>query len=186
MGSRESKQALFDQGGVLLVRLLGQAVAGALVHHRGKLLISACIGIHEDYAELVKQDVSDVRNWLLIEWASRQGFKSIDFGMTRPRLKDGVFENKRQLGNQFERDLLTQTMWTFAGDHLPAPLIQHLNNLAFIAEVGKTYCCVTCMGNDGMSAPDAELAHLDKVARRAGFGGLLYLPAYAGRDPSPA
>jgi hypothetical protein len=176
IGSRASQQALFDRGGLVLIRQHGQPVAGALKHTRGKTLISVCIGLHADHRDLARQNIFHALDWYSIEWARAAGLRSIDFGMTRSRLRDGVFLRKREFGNRFERDILTQTMLTFIGGDLPAGLARRLNELTLIAEHGGEYRCVVLSIDGAAGWSDEELVRIEKAVARAELHGLLRLP----------
>jgi hypothetical protein len=180
----ETKQAMFEKGGLVLVKYQGQPVAAGLRHVVGDTLIAGSYAIHEDHTHLIKQGVAVALHWYTIDWARCNNLHSIDFGMTRSRLEDGVFEYKRQWGARFERDILTHTMWTFVGENLPPKLIHHLNNLTFIAQVGREYRCVVFVNDDETDLSNEELLQRKKrVSTRANLSGLLILPL--GDNESP-
>jgi hypothetical protein len=169
------REVLEKKGELLWVKYQGDPVVAYLGTQRGGKAFSALhLGVHQDYTHLVKQGVITALYWHVISWAHSNRLSVIDFGRVRARLNDGLFAFKRQLGMQFKRDITTYTMWTLIGKDLPLALIRHLNELAFIAEVGKEYRCVV-FADGKASLSDEELAQREKITAQAGLDGLLVL-----------
>jgi hypothetical protein len=173
----EFQKELFQEKGKLLcIQCNDHLVAACLgvIRQDGKTFSPLHLGVHQDHAHLLKQGAITALYWHMISWAHANHLQVVDFGRTRARLGDGVFESKRRWGMWFERDITTHTMWTFVGKKLPLSLIRHLNELAFIAEVGREYRCVV-FDCDGANLPDKELTRREKIVAQAGLDGLLLL-----------
>jgi hypothetical protein len=171
----EEQREVFEKRGQLLcVKYQDTPIAACLgtLRRYDKTFSALLLGVDQEHVHSVKQDVIMALYWHVISWAHANHMHVVDFGRTRARLTDGVFEFKRRWGMQFERDTTTHTMWTFIGKNLPSSLIRHLNELALIAAVGKEYRCVVfAYGETSLS--DKELAQREKIAAQAGLGGLL-------------
>ena len=173
----EFYQSLFERKAKLLyVNYQSNLVAAnsGVLRRYGRTFSALHMGVDQDYTHLLQQDVVVALYWHVINWARAQQFHFVDFGRTRARLNDGVFEFKRRWGMQFERDVTTYTMWTFIGENLPASLVSKINDLAFVAEVGKEYRCLVLV-DDESSLPDKELARRKKITAQAGLDGILIL-----------
>lgn len=150
-------------------------------------LLAACLGRFRRYAntfsaidlgEDQKSEFSDRENavealyWHIITWAHANHFNLVDFGRTRARLNDGVFEFKRRWGMRFCKDIAGYAMWTFLASDLPVPLIRRLNQLAFIAETGQENRGLILVSRQA-PIEEKERLRLKKVACQAGLDGLL-------------
>ena len=141
----------------------------------GRTLSALLLGVDGERAGSARQCDTGHVYWHVIRWAHDAGVRRIDFGRTRARLTDGVFEFKRGWGMRYEPDVMTHTRWTFAGKNLPAALFHHLNELGLIAEIGRELRCVVfAVKGDGFDAK--ELARRERVSLQAGLGGLAILP----------
>jgi hypothetical protein len=175
--SYEEQREVFEERGQLLcVKYQGNLVAACLgtLRRYGRTFSALLLGVHQDFAHLVKQGVITALYWHVMNWAHSNQLFVVDFGRVRARLNDGLFSFKRQSGMWFERDIVTHTMWTFVGKSLPVPLVRRLNELAFIAEVGKEYRCVV-FDCDEATLPEKELTQREKIVAQAGLDGLLVL-----------
>jgi hypothetical protein len=179
------QKLLAQRGKLLCIRYRDNLVAASLgtLRRYGKTFSPLHVGVESDHMYLVKQDLLVALRWHTIRWAHANHLHLVDFGKTRARLNDGVFLFKHRWGMRFERDITTHTMWTLIGKDLPLPLIRHLNDLAFIAEVGKEYRCVV-FDSDGASLSDKELARREKIIAQAGLDGLLILRPWNGENSS--
>jgi hypothetical protein len=169
----ETKRAVFEKGGLVVVRHNGKPVGAGLRHIIGNTLVAASYGIHKDCRV---KGVSVALHWYTIEWGQQNRLSHVDLGMTRPRLKDGVFEYKRQWGAQFEDNILDHLRWTLVGDRLPAPLLAHLNQLGLIAEVGNQFRCVLFRDELEDNIDQDLLYEMEQKSIRAGLGPLLFSP----------
>jgi len=176
--SYEDLQKVFKKRGKLLcIKYQDDLVAAYFGTYRryGSSFSALLMGVHQDYTRLVERGVVTALYWYVTSWAHANELSNVDFGRVRARLNDGLFGFKRQMGVWFERDILTHTVWTFVYEALPLSLVRRLNELAFIAEVGKEYQCVIL---DGFAVvlSDKELARRTKIADQAGLGLFVLRP----------
>jgi hypothetical protein len=94
---RSMKQQL-ESGQLLLVKQNNKYLSGNLVVDREKCLFSHSIGVMNGNYEYVAQGVQSAAYYFIIKWAKQQGYKRIDFGYTRPFLRDGIFLYKKRWG----------------------------------------------------------------------------------------
>jgi hypothetical protein len=171
------QRKLFEKRGKLLCveyEATSTAACMGILRRYNKTFSAVQLGIDQDQSHMLKEGVIVALYWQIISWAHANGLHFVDFGRTRARVSDGLFLFKHRWGMQFERDLVTPTMWTFIGKNLPLPLIRHLNDLAFIAEVKHEQHCVI-FADDRVSLSCQELAQKEKVIAQAGLNGLLFL-----------
>jgi hypothetical protein len=170
----ETKYAVFEQGGLIIVKHNRQPVAAGLRHIIGDTLIAASYAIHK---ECQVKGVSVALHWYTIEWAQQNQLSWVDFGMTRPRLNDGVFEYKRQWGAHFEKNILDHSHWSLVGDQLPAPLLAHLNQLGLIAITGNQLRGVLFRASQETEIDPELRIRMEQKLTRADLGPILLSPA---------
>jgi len=170
----QTKLDFFRQGGLILVKLGDQPVAGALCCSMDRVCVPGSLGIYEGDVDLVRQGAIIALYWAIIDWAHQNHLRWVDFGMTRPRLHDGVFHFKQQWGMRIGRDDLTHTRWVFLCHGLKPALVHFLNEQGFIAEVDGGYRRVVLTSNEVQPTHEEFLGE-EKTARKAGLDGLLVL-----------
>jgi hypothetical protein len=90
-------ERFFKEGGLLFAKLNGNFVSGAIfVQHGNELYIPALNTNQLD--EGLKMETNFAARYFLILWAKKQGYKIMDFGSSKPFLKDGNFRYKKQWG----------------------------------------------------------------------------------------
>jgi hypothetical protein len=88
---------LSQMGGLMLLMLDGEVISGVIYVPKGDVLYIPLIGINFTH-QSSKKIAGIASTYFLIRWAKEQGFSLIDYGGTKPFLKDGVFIYKRQWG----------------------------------------------------------------------------------------
>lgn len=88
-------ERLFRSGGLLLVKLDGKSVSGAIYVHHGDELYIPMLGVEQMDNYFSKQVAA---LYFTILWARKQGYKKIDYGSCRPFLNDGIFRFKKEWG----------------------------------------------------------------------------------------
>ena len=90
-------EKLFRSGGLLLVKLNGKYVSGAIHVIRGKTIYIPILAVRE-VDEYLAKGASHAPLYFLILWAKQHGFEKIDYGSCNPFLKDGLFLYKKAWG----------------------------------------------------------------------------------------
>ena len=171
IGTFESKQSMFVDGGLVMVKYQGQSVAGLLGHVTGDTFNIGSIGVHRDHFDLVKKGAILALNWFAVQWARDEGLRYVNIGMTRARVFDGVFEAKRHWGVRVRRHTLDHTKWMFLVNTIGPQFGNYLNEAGFIAEEKGSYHCVV-MKNEVFGPSDEELERVAKIVKQAGLSGV--------------
>ena len=83
-------------GGVLLVKKEKDPVAGILFQIRGKTVLAWSLGVYEGNQDLVRATEAALLH--LITWAKAKGIEKLDYGVSMPFLREGVFIYKKEWG----------------------------------------------------------------------------------------
>jgi len=102
-GYLESKADYLDNGGIFFVNRGERPVAGILFQIREKTLYALCLGIYEGNQELVSNLAGQAALFFLIRWAQMKDLASLNYGLTVPFLRDGLFQYKKEWGMSAER-----------------------------------------------------------------------------------
>jgi hypothetical protein len=89
---------LFRTGAILFVKLNDEYVAGNLLTFKDDTVLSLCVGIKDDHDGYRKKGALSALNYFIVMWAIQQRYTTIDFGLSRACLNDGVFRYKRSWG----------------------------------------------------------------------------------------
>jgi hypothetical protein len=92
-------ERLFRKGGLLLAKLNGEYVSGAIFVIHGKTVYIPILSVKEVDKYLAK-GASHAALYFLILWAKQHGYKWVDYGSCSPFLKDGLFLYKKSWGMQ--------------------------------------------------------------------------------------
>jgi len=65
--------------------------------------MAAFMGVRDGDRELVKRGAISALYYHCALWAKEQGYRSIDFGHTRPFLRDGLLVSKKRWGMRMQR-----------------------------------------------------------------------------------
>lgn len=83
-------------GGVLLVKKGKDTLAGILFQIRGKTVLAWSLGVYEGNQDHVR--ASEAALLYLIKWAKTKGIQKLDYGVSMPFLREGVFAYKKEWG----------------------------------------------------------------------------------------
>lgn len=81
-----------------LVRREGEAVAGMLATRRGRTIRAELMGVRDADETLIHEGALGAAFYAVVHWANQNGYAEVDFGGAVPRLRNGVFQNKRKWG----------------------------------------------------------------------------------------
>ncbi len=174
IASFEAKRAMFVEGGLIMVDYQGQPMAGLLGYVTGDSFIIGSIGIREGHFNLAQKGIMIALNWYAIEWANSQGYRYVNFGMTRSRVNDGIFEAKRHWGTHIQRHLLDHTYWHFLGRKGRPVIARYLNQAGFISETDGTFKVVFIDDKD-ISPSAEELTRVTEIVKSADVAGITFL-----------
>jgi hypothetical protein len=165
-------RGIFEQGGLVLVRLGGEPVCGMLCRMQGDLCEAWQMGVLDGSFELVKQGANVALWWFMLDWARRQGAKRFDFGDSRAQTANGTFHFKRGWGTYVVADPDLYSQLSFFSQSLPDSLRQRLNSHGFISEFGGSHYQVILLSPDEMM-DDARQAVALREAATSGLDGIL-------------
>lgn len=94
----DAKRIYESNGGVLLVKDGKKLLTGILFNIRRKTLCASCFGAYEGHEQLVEELAGGAALLCMIEWAKVQGAESLDYGVSLPLLREGVFTYKKEWG----------------------------------------------------------------------------------------
>jgi len=174
------KKTLRRGGGLLMLKLDNNYVGGVLGFGIGKTFFLKCVGLDERHFDLLDRDAIIALYWFTLEWANNNGFQYLDFGLSRPRLGDGVFWSKFLWGACIQRNFLEfgSKYWLFASRGMNASFRKLFNDAGFIVESGDKFRLVILKEDKSseLDHSDKEMAHLTKVSNRLGLDDFLILP----------
>jgi hypothetical protein len=83
-------------GGVLLVKKEKNPLAGILFQIRGNTVLAWSLGVYEGNQDLMR--ASEAALLYLITWAKAKGIEKLDYGVSMPFLREGIFTYKKEWG----------------------------------------------------------------------------------------
>ena len=90
----------FRKGGLfndlLLIKEQDEYVAGVLLHYKKDKAKLSTLGVKDGNLDYVKNGAIGALFCFTFQWAREKGFAAIDFGGSRPFLKDGILRYKRK------------------------------------------------------------------------------------------
>lgn len=94
----ESKTVYESRGGIIYVKNNGKPLAGILFNIQRKTLHAWSFGAREGDQQLVDELAGEAALLFLIEWAKTQGIENLDYGVSLPFLREGIFSYKKEWG----------------------------------------------------------------------------------------
>jgi len=88
----------FKNGELLLIRKENQYIAGTLLVYKKMQAGPRFFGVKDGNFDYVKKGAFGAMYYFLIRRLKEKGYKRVDFGFSRPFLKDGVLRYKRKRG----------------------------------------------------------------------------------------
>ena len=118
-------------GGIIFVKRNGKHVAGMLFQIRGEKLYALSLGMARDKDGVFGGLAGQAALYLLIEWAIANRLKVLDYGVTLPFLRDGLFQYKREWGMHIE-EKPEQIFWAVKFTSLNDGALSFLENNPFV------------------------------------------------------
>jgi hypothetical protein len=94
----ESKTVYKSNGGIIFVKKNNKPLAGMLFNIQRKKLHAWSFGAHEGNQQFVEELAGEAALLFLIEWAKTQDIESLDYGVSLPFLREGIFTYKKEWG----------------------------------------------------------------------------------------
>jgi hypothetical protein len=105
-----SVKRIFKTGAILFIKHNDEYIAGNVLAFRDKILRVRLVGIKDGDQKYLKKAVVSAINNFIIKWAIEQKIATLDFGLCRAFLNDGVFYYKRNW-NMVLKDYEQNTMF---------------------------------------------------------------------------
>lgn len=125
----ESKIIYRLNGGIALVKRGKVPLAGILFQIQGKSILAWSLGVYEGNQEFVR--ASEAALFYLITWAKTKGIEKLDYGVSLPFLKEGIFTYKKEWGMSVNEPL-EQFLCALKIDSLTEGLLEFLQENPFI------------------------------------------------------
>jgi hypothetical protein len=163
LASLECQMRWLKLGGLILISLNGQPIAGSLVVNTGKICHGIEQGILHSDLNLIKNGAIALIFWCCILWAKEQGIAEFDLGGSHAQCSNGAFSFKAMWGARVVPHLLnSRPSWTFLSDQFPDTLRQRLNQIGMICEIdGKFYCMYIPVGSKEVMGKHIKKAFKD-------------------------
>ena len=174
-------KASLEKGGLIVVENQGQPISAMGCRVLGNTCRAGALGVHKDQFHLISQGAIAATFWFMLRWAWQNHLRTFDMGGSRARLKDGVFNFKRQWGARLEAPLAVHTNWTFVAGTISPDLCRFLNAQGFLGQVDGEWRAVM-FETPEVPLTQEEIDRTHRMARKAGAAGVHILPY---RRPSP-
>jgi hypothetical protein len=155
--SYESCRRVFRLGGLLLVMLDGQPVAGKLCYCRNGIGYGGDVGVSVKDPKYLKEGVHAIVDWYFLLWAYEQGATAVHMGGTRSWYSDGVFLYKSRWGAKAGRRAKIYSEWTMLSRSVPKPLQERMNDIGFVTEIDGRFFGI-CLADDPSSLSTADIS----------------------------
>ena len=166
----------------LILRLLrdGQPVAGAVLQLEKAQLSSVWVGFATTNVAKSGTGWSDVLDYFTIDYAFSKGYRTIDFGPSRPLLDDGVFRYKRKWGTSVHTSKLPTGDILFHSVKLNTPVRSVMENNFWITRDGGKLAGHLMV--DGQAIGEREF---QKIMRNCGAGiDVIKVKSFRSFDPA--
>ncbi len=163
VSNRARLRRCFRQGGIMWIRHGEERFAGLLFRTRGRSLDLVVIGMADEPFDPRREGAAFALVFHLFEHARRLGCTIVDFGISRPSLRDGLLLNKARWGARIVPSRTTFYELSLSWDQLGAPLVDFLARTPLIFRQA-----------DGLAAlwgPQAEPASAPPATCSEAFGG---------------
>jgi len=127
----ESKALYRGGGGIIFIRKFNKPVAGILFRTVGKTLYALSIGLCQLSEKFAEHLAGQAVLFYLIKWAKMQGLESLDYGITLPFFREGIFMYKKEWGMHVEKPI-DQSFFALKFNSLNAGSFSFLEQNPFI------------------------------------------------------
>lgn len=172
---------VFRQGGVQWIRRSGQPIAGRILQKQGQILKFVIQGTVNGERSSVKAGAIAALHFFGINHAKELGCKYVDFGGSRPSLKDGVLRYKRKWGVNLIENRDSYYDFLVYWNRLDKPLASFLSNTPLIFRDNNGLSAVYIINRED----PVNQADVLKIHHSMWIPGLqrLYLIATSGWQP---
>jgi ribosomal protein S18 acetylase RimI-like enzyme len=158
----------FRNGGLLLIKDNHKFISGSVIELKNNILHPYCMGLLNGDEELLKKDALTTLYYFYFLLAQEKGIHTVDLGMSRPFLNDGVLRYKKKWNTNIEFNKKRCNIYAFKISSFTALIKSFLLNNPFIEIEGNGL-----KGNiftDSPIAPNEE--ELNKKYMLRGLSGL--------------
>lgn len=167
LGTLESQRnSWFRRGGLLLIALGDEIVAGTLCYTAGRTVYDIEGGYLHTDPRCAPHGMNALLNWYLIDWARQRGITTYNMGISNAWRSDGPFTFKRRWGARVRRSQMICPDWHLLLDDPPLTLVEHLNAAGLITEVAGQFFSAQ------IGAP-ADMPAAQAAAQEAGLAGVI-------------
>ena len=89
-------------GGILFLKKKEIPIAGILFQIRGKEVHASSFGVYQGDESFIRDLASQATLFFLIGWAKTRGMETLDYGVSAPFFKEGIFTYKKEWGMAVE------------------------------------------------------------------------------------
>jgi len=164
-------KASLEKGGLIVIEKQGQPVSAMGCRVLGNTCRAGVLGVHKDQFHLISQGAIAATFWFMLRWAWQNHLHTFDMGGSRARLRDGVFNFKRQWGARLEAPLTVHTDWTFVAETIPPELCRFLNAQGFLGQVDGEWRAVM-FETPEVPLTREEIDRTHRMAQKAGAAGV--------------
>ncbi|MDP1853776.1 MAG: GNAT family N-acetyltransferase [Candidatus Omnitrophota bacterium] len=123
----------FKKGGLLLAKDGNRYLSGSVIELSNSAFRPKFIGLLNGDINLLKKDAFSALYYFYFKFASEKGFKTIDLGLSRALLNDGVLRYKAKWKTKVELDKKVSNVFAFRISQLTEPIKRFLMNNPFIS-----------------------------------------------------
>jgi hypothetical protein len=162
----------FKRGGLLLVTLGDEPVAGVLCYAGGETCYAVEGGVLDNDAGQIQQGLNSLIVWAAMRWARERGARFLSMGHSAARRSNGAFGYKQRWRAIVRRQRRIHCVWTLLAEALPESLRRRLNEIGFISDITGKFYGVLIQPN-GTSLNAAEMERDARDARDQGLSGIV-------------
>ncbi len=128
----------FRKGGLLLIKDNHKFISGTVVDLKNNMVHPCCTGILNGDEELLKKDALTTLYYFYFVLAQEKMIHTVDLGLSRPFLNDGVLRYKRKWNTVISYNKKRSNAYAFRISSLTAPIKAFLLNNPFIEIEGDS------------------------------------------------
>lgn len=158
----------FKKGGLLLIKDGNKYLSGSVIELNDGVFRPKFIGILNGDIRLLKKDALSSLYYFYFKFASENGFKTIDLGLSRALLNDGVLRYKTKWKTKIEFDKKRSNVFALRIFNLTEPLKYFLVNNPFISVENNNLISNIYLNSEGIFNEE----EVNKKYRLNGISGL--------------